>query len=248
MTTTGPVFATDHGPVKCEHADRVEVHHVGYAPEPWNWADWEFARSGRFQGRWDDPDGHWRAKYVGAHPLACYLEVLAPFRPDPELQAAMQAIESDDEQDDHSTVEPGTLDLRWCDNRMLCTARLTGDFALPGDCETLPTLREKFLTVSRELGVVDVDAAAVRLGTPRALTQSIAAWFYGIVGPAGERIHGVQYESRHGDHLVLWSIFERGEGNSPPEISDRLPPQAVHPEDASLAEAMRIHRISWRGA
>jgi hypothetical protein len=51
-------------------------------------------------GRWDDPNGHWRAKYVGASAVGCYLEVLAAFRPDPELQRDIDAIESDGEDDD----------------------------------------------------------------------------------------------------------------------------------------------------
>jgi len=226
--------------------DDVEVHHVGYTPAPWAWADWEYAKSGRFQGRWDDPNGHWRAKYVGELPVACYLEVLAPFRPDPELPNDMDAIESNDEDDDtYPTVAPGRLDRSWCDNRLFCTAQLSGDFALPSHQETLPTLREKFLAAARSVDIQDVDAATVRMSTPRELTQAISAWLYEIVGPDGERINGVQYLSRHGDELVLWAIYERGEGDSPPEVTARLNPAKIAPDDPHLDEAMRIHRIEW---
>lgn len=245
MTAPGPVFATESGPVQCVRLADEEIHHVGYAPAPWEWADWEHAKSGRFQGRWDDPNGHWRAKYVGAHPAACYLEVLAPFRPDPELQTDMDAIESDDEDDDYPTVASGKLDRSWCDNRLFCTARLTGGFALPSHHETLPTLREKFLVAARNLGIEDIDAATVRMSAPRELTQSISAWLYEIVGPGGERINGVQYLSRHGDDFVLWAIYERGKGDSPPEVTSRTAPTAITPNDEALVEVMRIHRIQW---
>ncbi len=129
--------------------------------------------------------------------MVCFLEVLAPYRPDPALQTGLDAIESNDEDGDtYATVAPGRLDRSWCDNRLFCTARLTGDFALPSHHETLPILREKFLVKARKLGVDDVDAAAVRMSAPRELTQSISAWLYEIVGPDGERINGVQYVSR----------------------------------------------------
>ena len=65
---------------------RVPVHRVGYRPEPWHWTPWEYTGAdGRFYGRWDDPHGTWRALYPGFSPLACYLEVLAVFRADPQL-------------------------------------------------------------------------------------------------------------------------------------------------------------------
>jgi hypothetical protein len=41
-----------------------------------------------------------RAKYVVADPVACYLEVLAPFRPDPQLQTDMDVIDTDDKDDE----------------------------------------------------------------------------------------------------------------------------------------------------
>jgi hypothetical protein len=228
----GPKIPTDFGPVQCTSLDDEPVHHVGYTPDPWSWAPWEFAHGGRFSGRWDDPAGEWRAKYVGAARVACYLEVLASFRPDPTLQA-----ETDD-------IPPGRLDRRWCEQRLVCTARLSGCFALPSHHETLPTLREQFLPLATTLGLTDVDAAAVREGG-RELSQSMSGWIYEIVGPDGERMNGIQYLSRHGDDFVLWAIYERGSAQSPPEITARDEPSVISPDDEALAEAMRIHRITW---
>jgi hypothetical protein len=239
------MIQTEFGPVKCAEIKDERVHHVGYKPDPWNWAGWEFAKDGRFEGRWDDPAGNWRAKYVGASPVACYLEVLATFRPDPTLEADMDAIETEDDDDEYPTIPPGRLDRGWCELRLLCTAQLSGAFALPSHHETLPTLRAQFLQLARDLGFPDVDAAAIREGEPRELTQSMSAWIYGIVGPDGERMNGVQYLSRHGDDFILWAIYERGAAVSPPEVTSREQPTAISPDDADLLEAMRIHRISW---
>lgn len=93
--------------------------------------------------------------------------------------------------------------------------------------------------------MADVDAAAVRNAQPRELTQSMSAWIYEIVGPDGERINGIQYLSRHGDDFVLWAIYERGSTESPPEVTARDEPGVISAEDEALAEAMRIHRITW---
>lgn len=243
MIVPGPKIATDFGPVQCTNLDGEQVHHVGYKPDPWIWAPWEFAQGGRFSGRWDDPAGEWRAKYVGAARVACYLEVLASFRPDPTLQAEMDAIEDDDEE--FPTIPPGRLDDGWCDQRLVCTAQLSGCFAVPSHHETLPTLREQFLPLAIALGLTDVDAAAVREGEPRELTQSMSGWIYEIVGPDGDRVNGIQYLSRHGDDFVLWAIYERGSAQSPPEVTARDEPAVILPDDEALAEAMRIHRITW---
>lgn len=90
---------TELGPLNCSTVVDQEVHRIGYAPAPWDWTPWKHAQGGRFDGRWDDPDGNWRALYVGDCALACYLEVLAPFRPDPVLAQQLAEIVVGD--DDH---------------------------------------------------------------------------------------------------------------------------------------------------
>jgi hypothetical protein len=169
--------------------------------------------------------------------------VLASFGPDPTLEADMFVIEGDD--GEFPTIRPGRLDYGWCDERLVCTARLSGCFALPSHHETLPTLREQFLPLATALRLTDGDAAAVREGEPRELTQSMSAWIYEIVGPDGERISGIQYLSRHGDDFVLWAIYEHGTADSPPEVTARDQPGVISADDEALAEAMRIHRITW---
>ena len=77
------------------HAAGRTVWRVGHSPDPWAWTPWQYAHAGRFGGRWDDPDGRWRTQYAGHSTLACYLEVLAVFQPDPTLAAELDAITED---------------------------------------------------------------------------------------------------------------------------------------------------------
>ena len=87
------------GPLDLQTVE-VAVFRVGYAPDPFAWTPWQYANDGRFDGRWDDPDGTYRTLYVADRLLGCLLEVLADFRPDLELLTALDAIVDDDGSDD----------------------------------------------------------------------------------------------------------------------------------------------------
>jgi hypothetical protein len=226
---------------------RVPVHRIGYRPAPWNWTPWEYAGTdGRFHGRWDDPHGTWRSLYTGFSALACYLEVLAAFRADPVLADELNAVV--DEEDDaahYPTVGAGTLSRSWCEPRLSASGRLTGTFAAPGHPESLPTLRHRFLKAAREFGLADLDAAAIRESRPRRLTQHIAAWIYTLSTTDGAPLSGIEFQSRHGDNLTLWAVFERDTAsNAPPEITP-IDAQPIDEQDPDLVEAMRLYRLKW---
>lgn len=199
---------TPQGVLRAIRLDGVRAHRVGYQPDPWAWTPWEYAGDdGRFHGRWDDPHGTWRTLYLGASPLACYLEVLARFRTDPRMAAEMAEI-LDNDADGHlyPTAPAGHLPRNWCERRLLASGRLSGVFALPGNQQSLATLRRAFLPTARSLGLADLDAAAIRDSRPRALTQAISAWLYTLRTPDGKPLNGIQFQSRHGDGLLLWAI------------------------------------------
>jgi hypothetical protein len=242
------LLSTEFGPVHCSLIDFQLVHRVGYDPAPWEWTDWKYAKTnGHFLGRWDDPDAMWRALYVGSTALACYLEVLAPLRPDPTLAGELADISVDDEDEArHPTVNPGELAFNWCEGRRVCAARMSGYFAVPGHHETLSTLRQQFLELARSCGCQDLDAGAIR-DAKRELTQPISAWVYTLKSERNRPVDGIEYLSRHGDHLTLWAIYERGQTDSPPQLTDR-DDQPVTPDDMDLSEAMRIHHIAWASA
>ena len=228
---------TDSGPLACQDAAGQLVHRVGYASDPWAWTPWQYAHDGRFAGRWDDPDGLWRTLYVGQSRLACYLEVLAVFRPDPAVTDALGAVEEEPEDAaDHPTLRPGELSRAWLTPRRIGAAHLHGWYGRPGDGQSLPTLRARFLTLARALGLPDLDAAAIRRSEPRALTQQLAGWLYQQTGPDGEPLTGVRFASRHGDDLTLWALFERPADN---RTSKQLRSPTTSPLDASDPELVR---------
>ena len=237
---------TADGPVACADAGGLLVHRVGYPPQPWAWTPWEFAAQGAFSGRWDDPDGTWRTLYVGDSRLACYLEVLAPMRPDPRLAEELADIDEDPHDAVlYPTLGVGLLPRTWASSRRVGQGRLSGWYALPADKETLPTLRARFLALAVRLELPDVDASAVRVSAPRQFTQSVAAWLYLQAGPEGAPMAGVRFGSRHGDDLMLWAVFERpGDDPISGRLSD-LTSEAVDLSDPELAEAMRLHRLAW---
>ncbi len=100
MMRGGARTCSPDGAIHTIHRRHVPVHRIGYRPEPWNWTPWEYAGTdGRFHGRWDDPHGTWHTLYAGFSALACYLEVLAPFRVDPTVAEAIDEIVDDDSED-----------------------------------------------------------------------------------------------------------------------------------------------------
>lgn len=246
MSARVRLIATESGDLACEEAAGRPVWRVGYAPEPWAWTPWQYAEAGRFSGRWDDPDGVWRSVYIGQTPLACYLEVLAVFRPDPHLGGELAEIDEDPlDAREAPTTAGGALPRQWCEPRQIGTGRLHGWYAVPANVESLPTLRARFLRLAARYGLPDVDAAAIRHGEPRAFTQAVASWIYDHNGPDEEAIAGVRFDSRHGDGLGLWAVFERSGGG---EVSPRITDTGhgnLDIDDPALVEAMRIHRLTW---
>lgn len=237
---------TGRGTVRCAQLSATEIHRVGYAPAPWEWTPWEYAEHGRFTGRWDDPDGIWRTLYLGATRLSCYLEVLAFARPSPDLLAGLADIDvADDDAEEFPTVEPGLLPRSWCTPRLTGRGVMSGSFAVPGDLETLAALRARFRGAALRLGLHDLDASAIRDGRPRELTQAISKWINTLIGSDDRPISGIQFDSRHGDGLALWALYERP---GDPAVSPHLTPFEQHPvssADPALAEAMRLLALTW---
>jgi hypothetical protein len=225
----------------------VPVHRIGYRPEPWNWTPWEYAGTdGRFHGRWDDPHGTWRTLYAGFSALACYLEVLAPFRADPVVAEDIDEIIDDDgDAARYRTAAAGSVPRSWREPRLVASGWLTGSFAVPGHPESLPTLRARFLNAAKAFGLADLDAAAIRDSRPRALTQAISAWIYTLSTTDGTPLTGIEFFSRHGDNLTLWAIYERDATTNAPTQITPMRAEPVDGDDPDLKEAMRLHRLTW---
>lgn len=239
---------TPRGDVCCVHVPGNAAHRVGFPPTSWEWTPWEYAAQGRFTGRWDDPDGVWRTLYVGATRLACYLEVLAYARRSDELADALDEIVEDEGDDEFPTLAPGTVPRSWMSARVTGSGVISGWFVAPGHAESIATLRKAFRARAIRLGLLDLDAAAIRDGRPRDLTQAISGWINTLTGPDGKAVAGVQFDSRHGDGLRLWALYERP-GDGP--ISGNVTPLDYGPveeTDPDLVEAMRLHNLVWEDA
>lgn len=226
--------------------DPGRVWRVGHRPDPWAWTPWQYAgEDGRFSGRWDDPRGAFRTVYAGRELLACLLELLAPFRPDSLLEDHLAGIDADDE---YPSARPGTVPVEWLAVREASSATLSGTYCAVTDKESVATLRSVFLPAALRRGLADLDAGSLRLSAPRALTQEIAGWLYDLHDGVRELVDGVQFESRHGDDLTLWAVFERDGDQA---VSARLTGShtlRLHRDHPDLREAFRLHRLAWSDA
>jgi hypothetical protein len=220
----------------------TRVWRIGFRPDPWAWSGWEWATDGRFPGRWDDLHGNFRTVYAGSSLRACLLEVLAAFRRDARLATELDEIVEDDEDAVlHPTLRSGEVPREWLDARAATSAELTGTYCAVTDSQSIAVLYPHFIGMALSLGLLDLDAAALKDARPRQLTQAIAAWIYETTD-----LDGVTFASRHGDDLQLWAIFERpGDPQVSPKLSHSRP-EALHHDSDAIKDAFQMHGLTWR--
>jgi hypothetical protein len=217
------------------------VWRVGFSPDTWAWSGWQYATDGRFPGRWDDVDGNFRTIYAGSSLLACLLEVLATFRKDAHLAAEFEDIAEDDlDRDSHPTIAPGLVPWHWLDSRRIATGTLTGTFCAVTASGTMSSLYSHFIGLALSLGLLDFDAAALKDSRPRRLTQSVATWLY-----ENTDIDGVSFNSRHGDDLTLWAIFERPQDGSVTACITEAEHHSFTGAEPELMHASRLLDLHW---
>ena len=105
--------------------------------------------------------------------------------------------------------------------------------------ESIAALRPQFVALAHLLNLHDFDAAALKDGRPRALTQSVATYLH-----ATTELDGVTFASRHGDD-PLWAVFERAEDPAISRTLDAIEHHALSPEHPDVQEAFRILGLSW---
>jgi RES domain len=216
---------------------------VGRYPRPWAWVPWEFSGG----NRWDDVERTFRTAYAAESAFACFVELLATYRPDPRLVADMAAIHVDHfDAVTHPTSSAGQVPLSWLNAHVVSSAVVTGVFCDVTAAATIAALRPQFLPLTRSLGMADFDAAALKSARPRELTQRVASHIYQLAyDGADELFTGVRFASRHGDELALWAIFERP-GDEP--WSNHI---SIQSEDmilsagGDLQRARELHGLRW---
>lgn len=223
---------------------KEQVWRIGFKPEPWAWPGWEWAGAeGRFHGRWDDRQGNFRTVYAGSTLLACLLEVLAGFRPDPTLILELDDIvENEEDAVLHPTCRAGEISSSWLEPREAASATLTGRFCAVTAAESVAVLRPRFVALAHLLNLHDFDAAALKDGRSRALTQSVATYLH-----AATELNGVTFASRHGDDLALWAVFERAGDSACSSTLEATEHHALSPDHSDLQEALRILGLAWWG-
>ena len=181
--------------------------------------------------------------YAGSSALACYLEGAGPIstRPRPAGEHWRRSSSTTRMSFCIPLRRPANCRSVGANHGDCVQRRCPGASRFPAHHETLPTLRQQFLQLAHRCGCTDLDAAAIR-NTKRELTQPISAWIYKLRKPDTQPVSGIQYQSRHGDQLTLWAIYERDLTDSPPQITNHAD-KAVTPDDADLVEALRIPRI-----
>ncbi len=219
------------------------VFRVGRPPSPWRFVDWAFAdRRGRFDGRWDDPQGSYRVLYAATSRFGAFVEALGPFRADPAVVAGLAEI-VDDGPAPTPVVAPGGLPLSWASARVMGQARLTARAAQVGHSRSLAHLRQHLSREVVRFQLEDLDAAAIRLSAPRAFTQALSRHVYECTGADGTRqFDGIVYRSRFGDELTNVALFETPAGDSRLRDEDAAP---INLDDPDLSAAMAHHGLRW---
>jgi hypothetical protein len=222
----------------------ADAFRIGWSPDPFAWTPWQYAELGRFDGRWDDPEGTYRTLYLGDSLLSVLLEVLARFRVDLALLDELADIaDNDDSDSEYPTARAGTVPRSWLTRRRAGMAPLRGESVDVRRPATVAALRRRFGRLAGDLGLPDLDASALKATAPGQLTQIISGWTYRTLRPP---VSGIAFGSRHGDDLTMWAIFEEpGEaetGSATPhnpvtfELNEQMP---------DLIDAMRLHGLSW---
>lgn len=180
--------------------------------------------------------------YVGASRYSCYLEVLAAFRPDPKILALYAALTPDDADQGCPTVPLGLVPGEWLDERVAATTTMNGRFVPVGSTGVLTWLRPRVAGLMIAHRIPDLDGAAIR-SADRSFTQALSRWLYGYSGSGGP-FDGVESESRHGNRLMLWALFERDTDSDTSRLVTDRKQRPISRTDPDLRRALRVHGLA----
>jgi len=199
------------------------IFRIARQPDPWEPPDWSRANpDGTFGNRFDDPEGYYRVLYAASQKLSCFLETLARYRPDLTLLAELNQI-----QGENDFFPLGCVPREWCDERLLGSASVDGNYADIYAAEWIALLRHRLAGECLVLGLSDLDASVLQSHAPRRITQLAS------LEVRRRNFDGIYYRSRHGHDLENWALFE-------PFRIRRATSQALASDDPTFVEALRI--------
>jgi len=134
---------------------------------------------------------------------------------------------------------PGRLPASWLERRMIGEATIErGEFADIGHSTSLAHFRSVLAARLVHYQLFDLDAAAIRMSTPRSLTQEISRLVFESVMEDGHEFAGIHYLSRLGDNIRNWAIFEAG-----PALFAEADAVPLHHNDPDLQKALELLHI-----
>jgi len=105
------------------------VRRVGFKPEPWAWAGWEWATGGQVHGRWDDAAGLFRTVYAAPRCRpACLRSSRASARTAPCSRLSTTSPRTRRTPALHPTATAGQVPYSWLARRAAAAAQPTGSF------------------------------------------------------------------------------------------------------------------------
>lgn len=229
--------------------DPGAVWRVGWAPNPWQWTPWQYASdAGRFNGRWDDQDAQFRTLYTGDRLLGCFLELLAPVRPNETAFAELAEIYDDATTvPQHRDPERGAIGMTWLSDRLYSRGTQTGTYAEVTHAEGVAYLVAAGIFERLGIPARAVDVALLKDAHQRDVTRTVARFIFDIHNPETLRpaVDGIAFRSRMGDELRMWAVFERNEE----PVSDRLdsgPAHYVTEDNPDLLRAFEVLGLHWK--
>jgi hypothetical protein len=230
------------------NVDTGRVWRVGFAPDPWKWADWKYAQDdGRFSGRWDDELGQFRTVYTADSLYSCLIERLAKFRPDVAVEEAVLAIEDPDGDGGlYPDFPAGSLNFSWFDRRRATTAIQNGHYCYVTHSQSIAAIRAGFPALQYGIAGIDIDAGILKDAEVRHLTRSLARWLYEQTESisAEHLVDGIEFRSRHGDELRMWAIFERPSDDETTGRVSQVEPVVLSADSDEVRDALELHRIT----
>lgn len=130
------------------------LYRLGRQPDPLAWPPYQFVGDGRF----DDPARRFRVLYAAKHRRACFVEVLAPFRPSLSVLAAERMVLNAPDPPDEHAIPSGWLHTRAIIQLRLAAGQTWLDLRR---LRTRQMLRKEFVTLLLDLGFVDLDLSTV---------------------------------------------------------------------------------------
>jgi hypothetical protein len=134
----------------------------------------------------------------------------------------------------------------WLEGREYGSAYQTGRYCFITHSRSIAALTAHYPFGLHGLAAGDVDVALLKDARDRVLTRSIARWLYDL-HDEGTVVDGVRFQSRHGDEIRVWAVFERaGDQVRSPLIQPSSEPVKVHPDLPELLEAFARFGLHWR--